>query len=677
MKKKTKIIIIIVAALALLIGGGIVYKIFNDKTRLNIIERNWINDNLSTIQNINILNDNAVFGNTGTGVYFDFLEDFSDEYGIEINPVASKSGDNPSGLSLGYSNTYGDKDIVFYEDHYVLMSKNYELISNYEMLENKNIGVLKTNMSHLTNYLGNVKITYTQYESSDELEKALLEDTISYIAVPRVEYLDFLLENNLFVVEHFSDVPVYYLIKNTDNTLGSILKKFFISWETNLDGYFDEAEFTLFTSKLGISETEVDALRGMDFNYGFVNTSPYEVITGGNYGGIVAIYLKEFSSFADLDINFTKYKDINKFYKGIEKQEIDFYYNCYNLTNNYQTVKAGMAIEYAIIAKNDNPIVLNSLNALKGKEVYVLEDSILKNSLTSIGNIEVRTYKNSDELFKVAKKDSIIVLDKNIFDYYKSSELKDYSSRYSDFINSEYSFKINNTNAFYKLFERYVNTIDYDEAVNRGIYNHYETIKSGTFLGQLARYFLYILALTAVIVYLLYRRTKKITIIKRIKREDKMKYIDQLTSLKNRNYLNENIENWNNNKVYPQTMIVIDLNNIQHINDTLGYEQGDKQIKAVANVLIKTQLDYSDIMRTDGNEFLIYLIGYTQKQITSYIHKLNKEFKKLPYEYGAEFGYSMITDDIKTIEDAINEAVEQMKSQKKESSKDEKVEKRD
>ena len=64
--------------------------------------------------------------------------------------------------------------------------------------------------------------------------------------------------------------------------------------------------------------------------------------------------------------------------------------------------------------------------------------------------------------------------------------------------------------------------------------------------------------------------------------------------------------------------------------------------------------------------------GYTQKQITSYIHKLNKELKKLPYEYGAEFGYSMITDDIKTIEDAINEAVEQMKSQKKESSKDEK-----
>ena len=69
---------------------------------------------------------------------------------------------------------------------------------------------------------------------------------------------------------------------------------------------------------------------------------------------------------------------------------------------------------------------------------------------------------------------------------------------------------------------------------------------------------------------------------------------------------------WNNNKVYPQTMIVIDLNNVQHINDTLGYEEGDKQIKAVASVLIKTQRDNTEIMRTDGDEFIIklHIISY-------------------------------------------------------------------
>ena len=145
-----------------------------------------------------------------------------------------------------------------------------------------------------------------------------------------------------------------------------------------------------------------------------------------------------------------------------------------------------------------------------------------------------------------------------------------------------------------------------------------------------------------------------------------MRFIDQLTLLKNRNYLSENIKVWNNNTIYPQTILVIDLNHVQSINDTKGYEEGDKQIKAAANVLIKTQLDNSDIIRSDGNEFVVYLVGYNQKQVTNYIHKLNKEFKKLPYEYGAEFGYSMIIDDIKTIEDALNEATKILKKQKEE-----------
>ena len=61
---------------------------------------------------------------------------------------------------------------------------------------------------------------------------------------------------------------------------------------------------------------------------------------------------------------------------------------------------------------------------------------------------------------------------------------------------------------------------------------------------------------------------------------------------------------------------------------------------------------------------MVYLVGYNQKQITNYIHKLNKEFKNLPYDYGAEFGYSMKIDEIKTIEDALNEATKVLKKQK-------------
>ena len=99
------------------------------------------------------------------------------------------------------------------------------------------------------------------------------------------------------------------------------------------------------------------------------------------------------------------------------------------------------------------------------------------------------------------------------------------------------------------------------------------------------------------------------------------------------------------------------MNSIKAINNEFGYKEGDKVIKAAANILINNQLKNSDIMRTDGNEFMIYMVGYNEEQVTLYVRKLYKLMKELPYEKGASLGKSMIEDDMKLIEDAINEAV--------------------
>ncbi|MDD2392248.1 MAG: GGDEF domain-containing protein, partial [Bacilli bacterium] len=151
---------------------------------------------------------------------------------------------------------------------------------------------------------------------------------------------------------------------------------------------------------------------------------------------------------------------------------------------------------------------------------------------------------------------------------------------------------------------------------------------------------------------------------KTLTKEDKLRYVDMLTSLKNRNYLNDNIEKWDESEIYPQAIVVIDLNNIAYINDNYGHTEGDNVIKEAANVLITNQIPSSDIIRTNGNEFLIYLIGYDEKQIVSYIRKLSKEFKDLSHGFGAAIGYSIITDAIKTIDDAVNEATLDMRNNK-------------
>ena len=154
--------------------------------------------------------------------------------------------------------------------------------------------------------------------------------------------------------------------------------------------------------------------------------------------------------------------------------------------------------------------------------------------------------------------------------------------------------------------------------------------------------------------------------VKKIKKEDRLYYFDAMTNLKNRNYLNDNIDFWSSTKVYPSAMIVIDINKLKLLNDRKGHEAGDNQIKAVANVLIKTQRDNSEIMRTDGDEFMIYLVGYDEKKIGSYIHKLNRELlSSLPHkDYGVSIGYSMITNEQTTIDDAINDSLLMIKKSK-------------
>ena len=206
--------------------------------------------------------------------------------------------------------------------------------------------------------------------------------------------------------------------------------------------------------------------------------------------------------------------------------------------------------------------------------------------------------------------------------------------------------------------------------MSRSTQKVYSDARNNIILSFILNNIIYIILVLGVGSFVAYKLAHKIRISKRIKKEDKLLYIDVMTNLKNRNYLNDNIEYWSENKVYPQAILILDLNQIKDLNDKYGHEEGDKQIKAAANVLIKTQRENSEIMRTDGNEFMVYLVGYEEKIILSYIHKLTRELNlSLPYKnYGASLGYAMIENELNTIDDAINDATNRMRANKEGSS---------
>ena len=297
-----------------------------------------------------------------------------------------------------------------------------------------------------------------------------------------------------------------------------------------------------------------------------------------------------------------------------------------------------------------------------GRQYDLLTKSIVnwKQLLNDFLTFEITDYSNVNVLAKNATKNSIIIIEKEVYDYYKDSILKDYSIRYISSVKLNNTFLLNNNNeAFNKLFDFYLSTLSSNEVKNESVVGVIETLKNNRVFNFIISNLIYIVIVILLIAFIIYLVSMKVLNDKKSKKEDRLYYFDAMTNLKNRNYLNDNIDFWSSTKVYPQAIIAIDINGLKILNDKDGHEAGDNQIKAVASVLIKTQRDNSEIMRTDGDEFMIYLVGYDEKKIGTYIHKLNRELiSSLPNkDYGVSIGYSMIMNEQTTIDDAINDAL--------------------
>lgn len=670
MKKKRYVLSFVVVILLIILSVIITISILNDRNKLTSVERTWINENINNVQTVSVVKDANVFSKNGNGVIYKLLNEFSEEYGLKLNIVTNSKDINDN--NFNYVKTINDNSEIIYTDHYVLVGKNYEILKSIKDLDGKAVGILNTDLDYVKSYLKESNIIFNSYDSQEELFKSI-GTTQGYIILPRIEYLDTILTNNLEIIYHLSDINIYYTFYNKGDILSNILNKYLIKWQDNIDSEIKKEEFKIFTNSLNITDSEVDKLLSIDYKYGFINNSPYEVIMSGNYGGIIAEYLQEFSEFSGVYFDITKYKNTNKLVNAINKGKVDLYFSFNsNIESNYIDTTYGINSSISIITNKLSEKSINSVYSLQGEEVYVEENSNLHQYLKSIGNIKIKTYNTSNELFKLNKQDVIIVMDKYIFDYYSTSKLDNYVSKYESLISDKYTFKINKDyNTLCILLNKYISYLDNTTVINNGINSHTTTVEKGNVLNAIALYFIIGICIILCGWFVYYKKSKKIRLRKRIKKDEKIRFIDELTCLKNRTYLSDFLKTWSNNTIYPQTIIVMDLNRLKEINDRYGLDEGDKQIQNAANALIKTQLDNSDLMRSDGNEFVIYTVGYNQKQIINYIHKLNKELKKLPYNYGAEFGYSIIENNLKTVEDALNEAIEDMKN-KKESSKSEK-----
>lgn len=676
---KKQVIITSITLIVILILGWVFYYFFlnqDEKSTLTIVEKKWIEKNKNNIVDIGIINNIPIFNYDGEGVFFEFIKKIEKDTGLEFNEISYDLGSTETPeYAFKIKEKAEDNDISIYEDNYAIVSKNKVVYNDLEDIPAMTIGVTKNNLENINFYLyDNKNIQYKVFDNETSLFNEINSNnsSVQAIVVPKTIYLNYINKNKLNINYNITDAKLNFVLSlGNEKKLNTIIKKYYKKWyKDEYKEQYNKYFLSNYFNFNNIYEDKVAKFRSKQYNYGFISYAPFSTSVDGKLVGISNEYMSQFASLANIEIKYKEYKSLHDLIKDFNENKIDLLFNTSSQNkfdmDVYNTISA-VDENISIVTHENNDIIIKSLSSLKDKEVYVIAGSQAVSHLKGYG-IVTREVNNFDNILDKLNEDSIIAIDTKAFDMYRHNKLDKFKIAYSFSLKNNYSYAIRDikdNEVFSKFFNFYISFVDGKKIENNVTYDMYVPNVKNHLLQYLLGFVIgcgVVVAGITVIVKKPFKRNRKSIISK----ENKIKYIDMLTSLKNRNYLNSAIEKWDESEIYPQTIMIIDLNNIAYINDNYGHEEGDNVIKQAANILITTQVENSEIMRTNGNEFLVYMVNYDEKQVITYIRKLTKEFKELSHGFGAAIGYSMIIDGLKTIDDAINEATLDMKSNKEE-----------
>lgn len=673
MKKKLIIIIPVAIALLVFVGLYVFLNYTDDRTNLTVLEKRWISNNSGTKYDLEIVNNVPIFSMAGTGVIFDFIDNFEMDTELEFNKISYLKTAEPTTNGLRFrilnnDTALTDNDLLLAEDGYVAISAKNVRYDSISEIQNEVIGVFTADAGELTYYLKTGQsLTFKTYDTIETMIADYEAGTITMMVIPQILYLDQTLSNEAYYTNYyFTEMSKKIVLTLTEDNeeLNNIVRKYFEKWKQ--DDYvvtYNKEYLNYYTSERGLNDKAKADLISRSYVYGYVENTPYEVTIDGTPSGIASEYIARMQRLTNIEFTYQKYDTVEELKQAIDNGEVDIYFNYFGYQGNeYTETLSPMVEEYVILARLDSGEVINTFEGLKNKQVMMLKNSLLTSYIQENSKANVKEVDSLDDL---TAGNHLIIVDREIYNYYRNSKFSKYEVLYEDKMTNEYNFMVKTTNQdFAELFSYIIMTNSYYNYRLTGLNSLNLSLLERTSFQELYLIILGIILLPLLIltaIYIILKRKKKV---KEVKKEDRRKYTDILTSLKNRNYLNRNMKAWEESKVYPQAVVIVDLNNVKYVNDNYGHEAGDQLITTAASILVNTQLENSEIIRTDGNEFLVYLVGYSEKQVDTYCKKLNKELKELPHGFGAATGFSMITDDIKTIDDAINEATLEMRTNK-------------
>lgn len=326
--------------------------------------------------------------------------------------------------------------------------------------------------------------------------------------------------------------------------------------------------------------------------------------------------------------------------------------------------------------KSSDPIF--DVYALEGKRVAVIEgfwhEEYLTKNLRDSRIIITKDIKESLRLVRENRADYLIE-NPTVVDYYINglgyTELvKKGSTSKDSFV---YLGVTRKNPELAAIMDKALVLIDYEEMKYRGIQT-VPLVKNERNRQLAVIIFLLALVLTFVGIVATYTarqlfRQKAETQI--LKEREHLMYTDTLTGLYNRTYFNF-IESELENRPYPQTVIITDMNMLKRINDTYGHHMGDTLITAYA-ALLSAQLPGAILFRMGGDEFLAFIGGCDSPSAEKLILSLKQKCAETvltmadysEVQLSAAFGYAVRRDASEELSSVIIRADNHMYLDKK------------
>lgn len=123
-------------------------------------------------------------------------------------------------------------------------------------------------------------------------------------------------------------------------------------------------------------------------------------------------------------------------------------------------------------------------------------------------------------------------------------------------------------------------------------------------------------------------------------------YIDELSGLYNRRYLNAVLTERKITSRKSLHGIMMDVNDFKYINDNFGHSMGDKAICTLGNILFRSIPDGGMAIRYAGDEFIVLLSGVDIESVLVTMDEINhnlsqfNESKIEPFTLSVSMGYA-------------------------------------